>query len=307
VNLPDNTPHKAARPGAKLCRTLARISHKSRAAGEGRDFSPAERGALDSLSVWPSAQFVITNCAEGQTGPQAGTRGNGAAKAPPFPVRGERSRLSAALVLLVLWSFASPLRASTPQMVVYTDQSGQCLVVTVRDPELSAAVAQGGLAAARRMVERRRESLPSLEEVIPSLGRRYGVDPALVKAIIEVESAWNPRARSRKGALGLMQLMPETAARFGVRRIFDPEENVTGGVRYLRFLLDRFRGDLGLTLAAYNAGEDAVASHSGIPPYLETLDYVRQVEAHYHESGSAASVRSIYARLENGRVVYVNY
>lgn len=218
-----------------------------------------------------------------------------------------RSSVGATLFLLALAGFAIPLRASTPQMVVYVDQSGQCLVVTVRDPELSAAVAQGGLAAGRRVVERRRESLPGLEEVIPSLGRRYGVDPALVKAIIEVESAWNPRARSRKGALGLMQLLPHTAARFGVRRIFDPEENVAGGVRYLRFLLDRFRGDLGLTLAAYNAGEDAVASHAGIPPYLETLDYVRQVEARYRDSGQAASLRSIYARLEDGRVVYANY
>lgn len=225
-----------------------------------------------------------------------------------------RRTLGATGFFLALASFAPPLQSSTPQMVVYKDQSGQCLVVTVRDPELSAAVAQGGLAAARRVVERRRESLPDLEEVIPSLGRRYGVDPALVKAIIEVESAWNPRARSSKGALGLMQLLPATAARFGVRRIFDPEENVTAGVRYLRFLLDRFRGDLGLTLAAYNAGEDAVASHDGIPPYLETLHYVRQVEARYRDggevarsSGQAASLRPIYARLENGKVVYANH
>ena len=218
-----------------------------------------------------------------------------------------RSASSAALFLLALASFAIPLRASTPQMIVYVDPSGQCLVVTVEDPELRAAVARGGVPAARRVVARRRESLPGIEEVIGSLGRSYAVDPALVKAIIEVESAWNPRARSRKGALGLMQLLPETAARFGVRRILDPEENVSGGVRYLRFLLDRFRGDLGLTLAAYNAGEDAVASHAGIPPYLETLDYVRQVEARYRDSTPGGAFRPIYARLENGRLVYANH
>ncbi len=105
---------------------------------------------------------------------------------------------------------------------------------------------------------------------------RHGVPARLVAAVIEVESAFNPRAVSRKGAQGLMQLMPATAAALGVRNVFDPAENVDGGTRHLRGLLDRL-GDLSLALAAYNAGEQAVAQYNGIPPYPETQDYVARI------------------------------
>lgn len=105
---------------------------------------------------------------------------------------------------------------------------------------------------------------------------RHGVPARLVSAVIEVESAFNPRAVSRKGAQGLMQLMPATAAALGVRNVFDPAENVDGGTRHLRGLLDRL-GDLSLALAAYNAGEQAVVQYNGIPPYPETQDYVARI------------------------------
>jgi soluble lytic murein transglycosylase-like protein len=108
------------------------------------------------------------------------------------------------------------------------------------------------------------------------------VDPLLVKSIMLVESNYDPRAVSRKGASGLMQLMPATAKRFGVERIFDPEENVRGGVSYLAFLLRLFGGDLTKAVAAYNAGENAVLRHGGVPPYAETQEYVRKVMAVYH-------------------------
>lgn len=104
-----------------------------------------------------------------------------------------------------------------------------------------------------------------------------GIDPDLVKAIIRVESNFNPRALSRKGAQGLMQLMPATAADHAVSDAFDPEQNIAGGVRYLRKLMDLFRGDLRLVLAGYNAGENAVARYKGVPPYPETQQYVRKV------------------------------
>jgi soluble lytic murein transglycosylase-like protein len=111
---------------------------------------------------------------------------------------------------------------------------------------------------------------------------RLGVDPVLAKAVIQVESGYDPHCISRKGARGLMQLMPETARRFGVSRIFDPEQNIRGGVTYLAVLLQMFSNDLPKTLAAYNAGENAVVRYSGIPPYSETVTYVARALTVYY-------------------------
>lgn len=112
-------------------------------------------------------------------------------------------------------------------------------------------------------------------EIIDSISKEQGVDARIVHAMIQVESAYRPNARSPKGAMGLMQLMPQTARQYAVRRPFDPRSNVEGGVRHLRTLLDRF--DLSSALAAYNAGEAAVLKFGGIPPYRETQGYVRQI------------------------------
>jgi len=105
----------------------------------------------------------------------------------------------------------------------------------------------------------------------------YDLDPELVLAVIAAESAYDPRARSHKGASGLMQLMPDTARRFGVDDIWDPGENMHGGMSYLRWLLQRYEGDVRLALAAYNAGESAVDHYHGIPPYAETEQYLRRI------------------------------
>jgi soluble lytic murein transglycosylase-like protein len=105
----------------------------------------------------------------------------------------------------------------------------------------------------------------------------HGVDAALVEAVIRVESAFNPHAVSLKGAQGLMQLMPDTAARFGVKNAFDPEQNIHGGTRYLAELLEQFGGDIALACAAYNAGEKVVLRYGGIPPYPETQLYVSKI------------------------------
>lgn len=111
---------------------------------------------------------------------------------------------------------------------------------------------------------------------------RYGVDPVLVRAVIQVESDFNPGCVSNRGARGLMQLMPETARRYGVGRIHDPEENIRGGVHYLADLLQMFSRDLPRALAAYNAGENAVARFGGIPPYEETSTYVKRALTVYY-------------------------
>jgi len=112
-------------------------------------------------------------------------------------------------------------------------------------------------------------------EMIDQAANRIGVDPRLVRAVIQVESAYQASARSRKGAMGLMQLMPETARRYAVADPYDPGSNVDAGIRHLKSLLDRF--ELSLAIAAYNAGEAAVERFRGIPPYAETQNYVRQV------------------------------
>jgi len=114
-------------------------------------------------------------------------------------------------------------------------------------------------------------------DAVNRLSMRYGVDPALVRAVIHAESAFRPDAISPKGAGGLMQLMPGTAARFDVSDRFDPEDNIAGGVAYLSLLLKMFRGDRELAVAAYNAGEGAVKRYGGIPPYAETRTYVKRV------------------------------
>jgi soluble lytic murein transglycosylase len=122
-------------------------------------------------------------------------------------------------------------------------------------------------------------------DLINRIAAEEGVDPELVRAIIRVESSFDPRAVSPKGARGLMQLMPATAGRYAVQNTFDPEANIRGGVRYLRSLHDRFPGRLTLALAAYNAGENAVLRHNGIPPYPETRQYVERVLRFYGRPG----------------------
>ena len=119
--------------------------------------------------------------------------------------------------------------------------------------------------------------------IIQTASSSHGVDTALVHAVITAESGYNPNAVSRKGATGLMQLMPDTAKRYGVRNSFDPVENIHGGVRYLRDLLVLFNGNVELAVAGYNAGENAVIRHGNrVPPYAETTDYVPKVIGIYN-------------------------
>lgn len=121
----------------------------------------------------------------------------------------------------------------------------------------------------------------SYDSLIRTASGRYNIDAHLVRAVIKTESDFNAAARSRKGAMGLMQLMPDTARLHNVFDAYNPEENVEGGVRHLRMLLDRYQGDVELSLAAYNAGSGAVEKYRGIPPFVETREYVRRVLRFY--------------------------
>lgn len=142
-------------------------------------------------------------------------------------------------------------------------------------------------------------------EEIAEAAIRYGVPQRLVEAVIRVESAFNPTAVSRKGARGLMQLMPATASVLGVQDSFDPRQNIDGGVRHLRGLMDRYPNDLKLVLAAYNAGEQAVRAYNGIPPYPETKQYVEKVLGFYGGDSPAAEAYYVI-RQADGTALYTN-
>ncbi len=137
-------------------------------------------------------------------------------------------------------------------------------------------------------VERDAGSLTSpYARFIKASAIKYGLDPKLLESVMAAESNLNPRAISAKNALGLMQLMPETAQRMAVRNPFDPAQNIEGGARYLRQMLDRFSGNLTLALAAYNAGPDKVTLYGGVPPYRETVEYIRRVKQRLAKSSTA--------------------
>jgi soluble lytic murein transglycosylase-like protein len=151
------------------------------------------------------------------------------------------------------------------------------------------------------------------ERLVREAAERHHMDPALVRAVIETESGWNARAKSNKGALGLMQLIPTTAVRFGVNDAFSPQQNVDAGVRYLKTLLERYNGNLDLALAAYNAGEGAVDRAHGVPAFRETRDYVQKVQNAYFRPGSGrmeslwSNPRAIRKNADpSGRIIFTN-
>jgi soluble lytic murein transglycosylase-like protein len=200
----------------------------------------------------------------------------------------------AGLVVLGL-SFSRPVRAE--EIVTITDEHGRKIFINTGETR-----AKGG--SATRVVPPVKAGNgspppPEISHLVEQTASRLQVDPQLVHAIIQVESEYHPKAVSRKGAMGLMQLVPETAQRFGVDNPFNPKQNIEGGVSYLKQLLDHFGGDLSLSLAAYNAGEGAVQRSGGIPSFAETRNYVRKVTDIYQSGpplfGTNASAKKLQA------------
>ena len=140
----------------------------------------------------------------------------------------------------------------------------------------------GGRGSNYTWLAKQRNRRSAYDSFIDRYANEFGVDPVLVRAVIQVESDFNPNCVSNKGARGLMQLMPETARRYGVTKVHDPEDNIRGGVKYLSELLSMFANDVPRALAAYNAGEGAVNRYAGIPPYDETMTYVRRALTVYY-------------------------
>ena len=168
----------------------------------------------------------------------------------------------------VYWGVALALAAGASGALAFDERTARL--------DLDGAFARGEWMDENRQGEFRR--------AIDNFAAMFRLDPRFVQAVVAVESNYNPKAVSRKGAQGLMQLMPKTAKQYGVKDAFNPVQNVEGGARHLRYLLDRYGGNLELTLAAYNAGETAVEKHGGIPPFPETRDYVNKVLALYYRT-----------------------
>jgi soluble lytic murein transglycosylase-like protein len=149
-----------------------------------------------------------------------------------------------------------------------------------------------------------------IDESIVMAAARHNVDPNLVRAVVKVESNFNSNAVSRKGAMGLMQLMPKTARELKVKNPFDPQQNVDAGVRHLKYLLENYNGDVNLTLAAYNAGEGAVRRSAGVPHYSETQDYVRKITHLYYGgfdfSQTGVSRNPVKVQRDERGVLYIS-
>lgn len=208
--------------------------------------------------------------------------------------------LLVALLFLTTSGLADPIR-------VYVSDAGN-KVFTNLGTRRAAEPVQGSAPASTA-------SETDYSSLVSKYAEQSGIDENLVHAMIRVESNYDPNAVSPKGCKGLMQLHPDTARRFGVQDIFDPAENIQGGIKYLNFLMDYFKRDLKLVLAAYNAGENAVTRHQGIPPYRETRDYVKKITARYNPAPDnqtlAAAVSRQHQRIyrivhPDGRVLFTN-
>jgi hypothetical protein len=168
-------------------------------------------------------------------------------------------------------------------------KSGGQVVLTNVVPVQSTG--RSGSSAGKSRQQLRADSVPAQTKprpyahLVQRIASRYGVDPDLVHAVIKVESAYNPTSVSSRGAVGLMQLLPSTAAEMGIYDLTDAHDNVVGGVRLLRRLLDRYSGNVTLALAAYNAGPGAVARYKGVPPYRETQQYIQRIRRIYSGTG----------------------
>jgi soluble lytic murein transglycosylase-like protein len=223
-------------------------------------------------------------------------------------------RTKTLVVLFLFWMLWPPMRYSFAQDIVrYVGSDGKRVYSNTE----SIYQLPGNVVSSSEVMKTVNQvsefqASQKVENLIQQISERHGMDPDLVKAVAKVESNYNPYAVSRRGAMGLMQLLPDTAKRFGVSNIFDTKQNIEGGVKFLKFLMEMFPNNPTRILAAYNAGEKAVLKYGGIPPYRETREYVRKITALYGKKSPFETARVepegtiVRYRDEAGRVVYSN-
>ena len=241
-----------------------------------------------------------------------------AAREDPTKTMGRRIAIPACLCLVTL---ALCLQPASAQIAKVMDDGGRQFFINSEPPPSKFRAARSHatiyLPSESSFTGKSRPAMSidrdGVEKLVREAADRHHMDAALVRAVIETESGWNPAAKSRKGALGLMQLIPTTAVRFGVNDAFSPQQNVDAGVRYLKTLLERYNGNLDLALAAYNAGEGAVDRAHGIPAFRETRDYVQKVQNAYFRPGSGrmeglwVNTRAIRKNVDaDGRTIFTN-
>ena len=232
------------------------------------------------------------------------------------------SRRTANAAWLVLGTLTVCARPASAQITRVTEQGGRELFINA-EPRISAKLTATKprttiyLPGESSFTGHSRPTVSidrgGTEKLVREAADRHRVDPALVRAVIETESNWNPKAYSRKGAGGLMQLIPTTAQRYGAYDVFNPQQNIDAGVKHLKWLLERYNGNLDLALAAYNAGEGAVDRAHGIPAYRETRDYVQKVQNAYFRPGSGRladafiNAHAIHRDVAaDGRIIFTN-
>jgi soluble lytic murein transglycosylase-like protein len=230
--------------------------------------------------------------------------------------------LRGALVLFAILAVSFFAKTANAQIAKVIDDDGRRFFVNaepLRTPKLTGARARSNiyLPAETSLTGRSRPAVDmgrdGAEKIVREASDRHRVDPALVRAVIETESNWNPKAWSHKGAGGLMQLIPTTAQRYGAYDVFNPQQNIDAGVQHLKRLLERYNGNLDLALAAYNAGEGAVDRAHGVPAYRETRDYVQKVQNAYFRPGSGrladayVNPHAIHRDVAaDGRIIFTN-
>ena len=233
-----------------------------------------------------------------------------------------RNKSAAFSACLILGSLALCARAADAQIAKVVDNSGRSFFINANPQPVKIAAATktrtniylpGEISFTGRAHPAVDMDRDGVERIVREAADRHRVDPALVRAVIEAESNWNPKAYSHKGAGGLMQLIPTTAQRYGAYDVFDPQQNIDAGVKYLRTLLERYHGNLDLALAAYNAGEGAVDRAHGVPSIRETRDYVQKVQNAYFRPGSGrmpdafVNTHAIHRDVTpEGRIIFTN-